>query len=234
MRLNQFIAECGLCSRREADRKIEEGEVTVNGTVAVIGMSVSDTDDIKINGAAVKREDERVCILVNKPAGITSTTDLADKTNIINFVNYPKRLFTVGRLDKDSEGAILLTNDGNLVNALLRAENGHEKVYSVKVDKPVTAEFLEGLARGVKIYNPVRNEHTVTLPCEVKRTGERTFEITLKQGLNRQIRRMCSALGYKVVSLVRIKFLFLNLDGLPKGKWRKLTYEEIRELDFHK
>jgi len=231
MRLNQFIAETGVCSRREADKKIQNGEVTVNGAAAVLGMSVGDSDDVRLNGKRVGRVYERVCILVNKPLGITSTADKNDKTNIIKYVNYPKRLFTVGRLDKDSEGAILLTNDGNLVNALLRSESEHKKAYSVRADKPVTEEFLTAMSGGVKIYNPVRNEYTVTLPCEINKTGKNTFEITLIQGLNRQIRRMCAALGYKVVSLVRTKFLFLTLDGLPVGKWRLLTAEETEKLN---
>jgi len=230
MRLNQFIAETGICSRREADKKIENGEVIVNGAAAVLGMSVGDSDDVRLNGERIGRMFERVCILVNKPAGITSTTDKSDKTNIIRYVSCSKRLFTVGRLDKDSEGAILLTNDGNLVNALLRAENGHEKVYSVRTDKPVTAEFLTAMSEGIKIYNPVRNEYTVTLSCKVIKTGKNAFEITLVQGLNRQIRRMCAALGYRVWSLTRTKFLFLTLNGLSVGKWRLLTAEETEKL----
>lgn len=203
----------------------------VNGVVAVLGLKVDENDTVLLHGKPVKKEEERICLLVNKPVGITSTTDLKDRHNIIQFVNYPKRLFTIGRLDKDSEGAILLTNDGNYVNALLRSEFEHTKVYEVRVDKPITAEFLSCMAGGVEIFNPVQNISVVTKPCKIMAKGTNLFEITLTQGYNRQIRRMAEQLGYKVTFLRRTKFLFLTLNGLEIGEWRKLSKEEMEKLD---
>lgn len=231
MRINQYIAESGLCSRREADRLIEGGRVTVNGAVAVLGSKVSEGDAVTVNGQAVKKEEERVCILVNKPCGIISTTDPSEKSNIIDFVGFNKRLFTIGRLDKDSEGAILLTNVGDYVNKLLRSEHGHEKVYYVRVNKPVTQAFLTGMSRGVEIFNPVLDKNVTTKPCRVKQSGARAFEITLTQGFNRQIRRMSEAFSYEVTYLKRTRFLFLTLKGLDTGEWRRLTADEMKKLD---
>jgi len=231
MRLNQFIAETGICSRREADRLIESGAVTVNGAPAVLGMQAGDSDTVTVNGQAVGRLEKRVCILLNKPVGIVSTTDTRVQNNIIDFVGYPTRLFTVGRLDKFSEGAILLTNDGNYVNRLLRSEFGHEKVYRVQIDAPVTADFITAMSNGVRIFNPVLDKNVTTKRCDVQKTGAREFEITLTQGFNRQIRRMCQTLGHKVTKLKRIRFLFLKLDGLKPGEWRELTLREMGELD---
>jgi len=230
MRLNQYIAESGMCSRREADKLIENSSVTVNGTIAALGMQVTDGDIVKVNGERVQKKDNRVVLLVNKPKGITSTTDKSDKTNIIDFINYNMRLFTIGRLDKDSEGAILLTNDGNLINSLLRSEYEHEKTYIVKVDKVITDEFIQKMSSGVKIYNPVSNTYVTTKPCKIKKLNNFSFEVILTQGLNRQIRRMCRAFEYKVTSLVRVKFLFLTLENLKPGQWRELAAGELNRL----
>lgn len=231
MRLNQYIAESGLCSRREADKIIAAGQVTVNGKPAELGMQVGEGDSVKVKGKVISPESERIFILVNKPIGVTSTTNKKDKTNIIDYVNHPKRLFTIGRLDKNSTGAILLTNDGTMVNKLLRSENEHEKTYVVQVNKPVTNTFLTAMGAGVKIFNPDINADVITKPCKIKRLGNDKFEIILTQGYNRQIRRMCEELGYRVVALNRIKFLFLTLDGLKLGSFRNLTKEEVARLD---
>lgn len=231
MRLNQFIAESGLCSRRESDRLIDAGQVTVNGSLGVLGQQVCEEDIIKVSGELITPEPKRIFILVNKPLGITSTTNKADKTNIIDYVNYPKRLFTIGRLDKNSTGAILLTNDGSIVNKLLRSENEHEKTYVVQVNKPITNEFLKGMGSGVKIFNPDIDGYVITKPCKIKQLGNNKFEIILTQGYNRQIRRMCEEHGFKVITLERIKFLFLTLNGLKPGRFRKLTKEEVERLD---
>lgn len=220
-----------MCSRRAADRLIESGAVTLNGKTAQLGLTVEDGDEVCVSGKLIKAAESFEYLLVYKPSGITSTTDTADKDNIIDYVNYEKRLFTVGRLDKDSEGAILLTDNGNCVNALLRSENEHEKVYRVRVDKPIGQQFLKVMAAGVEIYNPVSDQRVITKPCKIIATGENIFEITLTQGYNRQIRRMCQALGYTVTSLLRTRFLFLTLDGLKKGGWRKLTAEEKNKIE---
>ena len=231
MRLNHYIAESGLCSRREADRLIERGEVTVNGVPAALGLTVGAGDEVCVSGEVIRRGGGSVTLLVYKPKGITSTADKADPDNIIDYVNYPKRLFTVGRLDKDSEGLILLTNNGDYVNALLRPENNHEKVYRVKVDKPLTDDFIKAMSRGVKIFNPVTGKNVITKRCQITKTSKNSFEITLTQGYNRQIRRMCEALGCRVTSLLRTKFLFLEINGLKCGKWRRLTSTETARLD---
>lgn len=231
MRLNQYIAESGMCSRREADKHIENGEVKINGKVAVLGTQVNDGDSVLVNGKVVNKESDRVVLLLNKPLGVTSTTNKFDKSNIIDFVNYPKRLFTIGRLDKNSEGAILLTNDGSLVNSLLRSENGHEKTYVVYVNKTITAGFIASMSSGVKIFNPVLNADVTTKPCKIKQLSNKSFEIILTQGFNRQIRRMCEAHDYKVTSLTRTKFMFLTLNTLKVGEWRFLTNKELAQLD---
>ena len=231
MRLNQFIAESGMCSRREADRLIAAGEVTVNGAVAALGQQVSPGDRVSVSGRDIAPESERIFILVNKPLGVTSTTDRSDRNNIIDFVGHPKRLFTIGRLDRDSTGALLLTNDGNIVNRLLRSENELGKTYIVHTDKNITPDFLAKMAGGVKIYNPVTNSYVVTKPCEIRQVSAKSFEIILTQGYNRQIRRMCTALEYRVLSLNRTRFLFLSVEGLKAGAFRSLTPEEIKKLD---
>lgn len=224
-RLNKFITDAGYCSRREADRYIEQRRVTVNGRVAVLGDQVSDLDAIEVDGERVgRRKKKPVYIACYKPVGVTSTSERSDKTNIVDFLGYKERIFPVGRLDKDSEGLILLTNDGDVVNKILRAGNNNPKEYIVTVDKPVTTEFLEQMAAGVRILG------VTTKPCRVIRKKTATFTIHLTQGLNRQIRRMCQVLDYKVVKLKRVKVLNISLDNLEPGRWRYLTSEEINEM----
>ena len=229
MRINKYIASTGLCSRRKAEEFIEKGVVTINGEVAVLSSTVEDEDEVRLNGKVIKAKEDFVVLLFNKPKGVTSTTDKKDKDNIIDYINYPERIFPIGRLDKDSTGLILLTNNGDLVNECLRVENGHEKEYVVSVDKNITSDFLNKMSKGVTIYNPVTDRNVVTLPCDIRKTGKNRFNIILKQGYNRQIRRMCVALGYHVVSLNRIRFMHLHLDVEP-GKYRLLTSAEIEKL----
>lgn len=229
MRINKYIASTGLCSRRKAEEFIEKGVVTINGKVAVLSSTVEDEDEVRLNGKVIKAKEDFVVLLFNKPKGVTSTTDKKDKDNIIDYINYPERIFPIGRLDKDSTGLILLTNNGDLVNECLRVENGHEKEYVVSVDKNITPDFLNKMSKGVMIYNPVTDRNVVTLPCDIRKTGKNRFNIILKQGYNRQIRRMCAALGYHVVSLNRIRFMHLHLDVEP-GKYRLLTPAEIEKL----
>lgn len=230
MRLNVFISSTGMCSRREADKLIQEGKVKVNGVLAGVGTQVGEEDRVEVEGHRIKKRVPNVYIILNKPTGITCTTERHIKGNIIDFVNHPYRIFPVGRLDKDSEGLIILTNDGGIVNEVLREENAHEKEYLVQVDRPVTPEFVKAMSNGVRIYNPVRKQHTKTKPCKVVRVSEYGFRIVLSQGLNRQIRRMCEALGYQVVKLKRIRIMSLRLGDLKVGTWRPLTREEISEL----
>ncbi|MFS0780414.1 23S rRNA pseudouridine(2604) synthase RluF [Bacillus sp. 1P06AnD] len=224
MRINKFIGESGITSRRGADKLIAEKRVTINGMVAELGSKVEDGDDVRVDGKPIKTEQQNVYIALNKPVGITSTTERHIKGNIVDFVNHPLRIFHIGRLDKDSEGLILLTNDGDIVNEILRAENKHEKEYIVTVDKPLTTHFLKQMASGVEILD------TKTLPCEVKKLSKYVFKIILTQGLNRQIRRMCSALGYEVKGLQRIRIMNIRLDGLKVGQWRDLTEKERTQL----
>lgn len=224
MRINKFISESGLTSRRGADKLIAERKVTINGAIAELGSQVEPGDEVRVNGKLVKTEENLVYIALNKPVGITSTTERHIKGNIVDFVNHPLRIFHIGRLDKDSDGLILLTNDGDIVNEILRAENKHEKDYIVTVNKPITAEFLKKMASGVEILN------TVTLPCKLKQRSKNVFKITLTQGLNRQIRRMCAALGYEVRSLRRTRIMNIHLDGLKVGQWRDLTKAELEQL----
>jgi 23S rRNA pseudouridine2604 synthase len=224
MRLNKYISETGLCSRREADARIEAGRVTINGVVATLGMQVAAGDVVCVDGKPVAGEQQHVYLALNKPVGIISTTERHVADNILDLVDYPERIFPIGRLDKDSEGLILLTNNGDIVNEILRSENEHEKEYVVTVDRPVTEIFLNGMASGVRILG------TVTKPCKVTRVAAAAFRIVLTQGLNRQIRRMCSFFGYKVVRLQRIRIVNLTLDGLKPGQWRELTPAEIRGL----
>ncbi|MFS0889774.1 23S rRNA pseudouridine(2604) synthase RluF [Peribacillus frigoritolerans] len=224
MRINKFISESGITSRRGADKWIAEGRVTINGTVAELGSQAESGDDVWVDGKPIKVEQQNVYIALNKPIGITSTTEKHIKGNIVDFVNHPLRIFHIGRLDKDSSGLILLTNDGDIVNEILRAENKHEKEYIVTVDKPLTASFIKDMSSGVEILD------TKTLPCKVEQLTKYTFNITLMQGLNRQIRRMCSALGYEVRDLHRIRIMNIHLDGLAIGQWRDLTEDELTEL----
>ncbi len=224
-RLNKYITDAGYCSRREADRYIEQGRVTVNGREAALGDMVGDADLVEVDGERVgRRRKPPVYIACNKPVGVTCTSERSDKTNIIDFLGYKERIFPVGRLDKDSEGLILLTNDGDIVNKILRAGNNNPKEYIVTVDKPITQEFLDRMGSGVRILG------VVTKPCRIYRTKDTTFVIHLTQGLNRQIRRMCQALDYKVLRLKRVRVLNITLGSLEPGRWRYLTPEEAREM----
>ncbi|WIV10633.1 23S rRNA pseudouridine(2604) synthase RluF [Proteiniborus sp. MB09-C3] len=224
MRINKYISETGICSRREADKIVEEERVTINGQIANLGSLVQDDDKVSIDGKQIGKKRKHVYIALNKPVGITCTTERHIKGNIIDFVNHPERIFHIGRLDKDSQGLILLTNDGDIVNKILRAENNHEKEYVVMVNKPITPYFVQGMSKGVKILG------TVTKPCKVTVIDNKTFRIVLTQGLNRQIRRMCQAFGYQVVKLNRIRIMNIKLGNLKIGQWRNLTTEELREL----
>lgn len=230
MRLNSYISSTGISSRRGADKLIEEGRVKVNGEPAVLGVRVKDADQVTVDGKLLVPKENNIYIAFNKPVGITCTTERHIEGNIIDYINYPERIFPIGRLDKDSEGLILLTNDGSVVNEILREENNHEKDYIVTVHKQLTPEFIGGMANGVKIFNPVRKEHTVTKKSKIEQINDRTFKITLSQGLNRQIRRMCSHFGYQVVKLKRIKIMDITVDGIGIGKWRHLTQDELKQI----
>ncbi len=219
--LNKYISETGFCSRREADKYIEQCRVTINGKDAHKGNRVGENDIVLVDGEPIKKKKAAVYLLLNKPKGVTCTTDLKDKTNIIDFVNYKSRIFPIGRLDKRSEGLIFLTNDGDIVNKILRAGNNHEKEYIVTVDKPVTMDFINKMRNGVRILG------TVTQKCFVKQEAPNRFKIILTQGLNRQIRRMCEALGYNVEALKRIRIMNITIAGLAPGKWRYFTPAEI-------
>ena len=224
IRLNKYIASSGLCSRREADALIENGKVKINGVIAVQGTKINAGDVVEVNGRAVIPDDDMVYIAFNKPLGITCTTDRRDPSNIIDYIDFGERIFPVGRLDKNSSGLILLTNDGSIVNKLLRAENNHEKEYLVTVNRPYDKAFIQSMESGVPVLGQL------TLPCKLKPSGDKTFRIILHQGLNRQIRRMCEYLGYKVTKLKRIRFMNIQLGDLDTGKWRYLTAEEKKEL----
>ncbi|CZR05454.1 23S rRNA pseudouridine(2604) synthase RluF [Trichococcus collinsii] len=224
MRINKFISEAGQASRRGADKLITEGRVTINGKRATIGSQVEPGDDVRVNGNQLFVARNNVYIALNKPVGITSTTEKGVKGNIVDLVNHPFRVFHIGRLDKDSEGLILLTNDGDIVNEILRSENQHEKEYVVSVDRPITPEFVKQMSEGVKILD------TVTLPCKVEQLSKYDFKIILTQGLNRQIRRMCEELGYNVYRLQRIRIMNIQLDNLPVGQWRYLSKKEKAQL----
>ncbi|KFE98175.1 pseudouridine synthase [Chryseobacterium formosense] len=226
-RINKYLSEVGYCSRRAADKLLEEGRITINGKIPELGTKVSDEDIIEVDGKTIRDSEEKpVYIAFNKPVGIVCTTDTKrEKDNIIDFINHPKRIFPIGRLDKPSEGLILLTSNGDIVNKILRARNNHEKEYLVRVDKPINPKFLEKMRNGVPILD------TVTKKCEVEKIDDMTFRIVLTQGLNRQIRRMCEYLGYDVKKLKRIRIMNIKLD-LPVGKWRDLTDEEMKNLNF--
>ncbi|MDR3418294.1 MAG: 23S rRNA pseudouridine(2604) synthase RluF [Nevskia sp.] len=226
MRLNKFISETGVCSRREADAWIEQGRVSVNGQLAGLGTQVAAGDDVRVDGRPVGSRKKGVYIALNKPVGITCTTERHVRGNIVDFVNHPLRIFPIGRLDKDSEGLILLTNDGDIVNEILRVENNHEKEYLVTVDKPPTAEFLAGMAAGVHLPGLA----VTTRPCRTERLGGHRFRIVLTQGLNRQIRRMCEAFGYEVRRLQRVRVVNIRLGSLKPGAWRELSADELRGL----
>jgi len=224
MRINKFISESGVCSRREADAWIEAGRVAINGERATLGSKVAEGDRVTVDGKAVGPRKPVVYLALHKPVGITCTTERSVEGNIVDFIDHPERIFPIGRLDKDSEGLILLTNDGDIVNEILRAEHAHEKEYRVAIDQPVTQAFLDAMQGGVEILG------TRTRPCVAERLGEREFRIVLTQGLNRQIRRMCEALGVRVTRLRRVRIMHLALDDLAAGEWRDLTRAEVREL----
>jgi len=223
--LNKYISASGFCSRREADKLIEQARITINNELAQLTDKVYTGDVVAIDGEPIKKKAKPIYIALNKPAGITSTTDLKDKTNIISFVNHPKRLFPIGRVDKDSTGLIFLTNDGDIVNKILRAGNRHEKEYLVRVNKAITPDFIRQMAGGVPVLG------TKTQACFVRQEGNKKFRIILTQGLNRQIRRMCEYLGYEVDELTRIRIMNISLGTLPLGKWRYLSEAEIHQLN---
>jgi 23S rRNA pseudouridine2604 synthase len=227
VRLNKYLSESGACSRREADGFIAEGRVTVNGVPAVLGTQVEDGDDVRLDGDPIgtaRKHARPVYIALNKPVGITCTTERHVAGNIVDFVDHPERVFPIGRLDKDSEGLILLTNDGDIVNEVLRAEHNHEKEYVVAVDRAIAPEFVEQMSAGVALSD------AKTRPCKVAKLGAKVFRITLTQGLNRQIRRMCEAFGYTVEALQRVRIMRIHLGELPLGRWRNLTAEEVATL----
>jgi len=226
-RINKYLSEVGYCSRREADRLILEGKVTINGKISEIGTKVEDSDQVEVKGQRIEKSkrQENIFLAFNKPVGIVCTTDRrVEPDNIIDFIKYPKRIFPIGRLDKLSKGLIFLTNDGDIVNKILRARNNHEKEYIVSVNRPITKEFIHSMSNGVEILE------TITKNCFVKQLGQKKFKIILTQGLNRQIRRMCDALGYRVQSLERVRIMNIKLD-VPTGKFREITKEELIELN---
>lgn len=225
IRINKFISEKGICSRREADKLIDQKRVTINGTIAEAGSKVTEKDDVKLDGKSLTKKDKRVYIALNKPTGITCTTEKKVNGNIVDFIKYSKRIFPIGRLDKESEGLIFLTNDGDIVNKILRAGNNHEKEYVVTVDKPITSKFINGMSSGVPILN------TITKPCKVTKESSHVFRIILTQGLNRQIRRMCENFGYNVLKLKRVRIMNVTLDNLPTGSWRYLTPIELKTIN---
>ncbi len=224
IRINKYLSDCGVCSRREADRLIAEGRVTVEGLKAETGMKVTPSSKICVDGKPVRSKSRPVLIAVNKPVGVVTTTAEDEPNNIVTYVGWPERIYPIGRLDKDSEGLILMTNQGELAESIGHARGRHEKEYLVTVDKTVTKEFAEKMASGVRILN------TVTRPCTVEKVSKYRFRIILTQGLNRQIRRMCEALGYKVTELVRIRVMNISLNGLELGHWRRIEGEEYEEL----
>ncbi len=222
--LNKYISSKGLCSRREADKWIEAGRLKINGVVAQKGNRVLPSDLVLLDDKRISKAPKAVYIALNKPRGIVSTTDTRESKNIVDFINYKERLFHVGRLDKASEGLIFMTNNGDIVNKILRAGNAHEKEYIVRVDRPLNKGFIERMGGGIPILG------TKTLPCEVEQLDKKKFKIILKQGLNRQIRRMCEYLGYEVKSLKRVRIMHIRLGNLRVGQWRHFTKEEVREM----
>lgn len=226
-RINKYLSEVGYCSRRAADKLLEEGRIKINGKIPELGTKVSDEDYIEVDGRTIREsEGKPIYIAFNKPRGIVCTTDSKrEQNNIIDFINYPKRIFPIGRLDKASEGLIFLTNDGDIVNKILRSKNNHEKEYIVRVDKPISTRFLDKMRNGVPILD------TITKKCEVEKIDDMHFRIVLTQGLNRQIRRMCEYLGYEVKKLKRIRIMNVSLD-IPVGKWREFTETELEEINL--
>ncbi len=226
IRINKYLSEAGVCSRREADRQVELGNVTIDGVTAETGARVFEGQTVLFQGKKVSKEEEMILIAFNKPVGVVCTAEKREKNNVIDYINYPKRIYPVGRLDKDSEGLLLLTNNGDIVNKMMRSGNMHEKEYIVTVNRPVTESFLHGLANGV----PLVELNTTTRKCHVKQVGKKEFKIILTQGLNRQIRRMCEYFGYRVQKLVRTRIMNIELGDLPAGTYRNVTPEEYRQL----
>ena len=225
VRVNKYLSEIGYCSRRAADKLIEQGKLTVNGKIPPIGEKISEEDEIRVDGKVVLATKKKIYLAFNKPVGIVCTTDTRyEKNNIIDYINYPTRIFPIGRLDKPSEGLIFLTNDGDIVNKILRAQNDHEKEYLVKVDKPITQKFIKKMGNGVPILD------TITRKCKVERIGKKSFKIILTEGLNRQIRRMCEYLDYEVTKLKRVRIMNIKLD-VPIGSYREFTKEELDTLN---
>lgn len=224
MRINKYLTQQGFCSRREADGLIRMGVVRINGRIAELGDPVEEHDEVKVREKRIGLSSQRTYIKLHKPPGITTTTDLDDPDNIISFVNHPRRIFPVGRLDKFSSGLILLTDDGDIVNLILRSKYAHEKEYVVKVDQPFDQAFIRQMSTGVEVLG------SPTLPCKVDRLGARTFRLLLTEGRNRQIRRMCEALGYRVTDLTRVRIMHILLDDLPMGQWQDLAPQELKEL----
>ncbi len=222
--LNKFISQTGICSRREADRWIEAGRAKINGKVAIKGNRVNPGDKVTVNGKPLRNQPKKVYLALNKPPGITCTTDRNDPDNIIDFINFGKRIFPIGRLDKASSGLIFMTNDGDIVNQILREENNHDKEYVVTVDRPITPKFLSGMSKGVRILG------TKTKPCTIKKNSQFVFTIILTQGLNRQIRRMCEHFDYRVRTLKRVRIMNVKLGKLKPGQWRELTKDELKTL----
>lgn len=225
MRLNKYLSDSGFCSRREADRLVEAGKVTVDGEKAVLGQKITLNQKIVVDGKPLQREEERILIAFNKPRGIVCTTSKQEKDNIVDYLNYGKRIYPIGRLDKDSEGLILLTNKGDIVDKILRGSNYHEKEYVVTVNKKITKEFIEGMQKGVPILD------TVTRPCTLAVMNEKTFRIIISQGLNRQIRRMCEYFGYRVMRLKRVRIMNIQLNHLKTGTYRNITNVEWKQLN---
>ncbi len=224
VRINKYLSQCGVCSRREADRLLEEGKITINGIVATMGAKVSVNDTVAVNDKTVEKQDKEIIIAFHKPIGVVCTSSKADKNNIIDYIQYPERIYPVGRLDKDSTGLILLTNNGQLMDDILRSRNGHEKEYIVTLDKPMNHEIVKAMEQGVPILD------TITKPCKITKHKGKTFHITITQGLNRQIRRMCEYFGFHVKKLKRIRIMNIHLGELPEGKWRHLNAEEVKIL----
>jgi len=227
-RINKYLSEVGYCSRRDADKLILEGKVTINGKIPEIGSKVEESDQVEVKGQRIEKStrQKNIYLAFNKPVGIVCTTDRkVEPNNVIDFIKYPKRIFPIGRLDKLSEGLIFLTNDGDIVNKILRARNNHEKEYIVKVNRPINSDFIQSMSNGVEILD------TITKNCCVKQLGSKKFKIILTQGLNRQIRRMCESLGYRVISLKRVRIMNIKLD-VPTGVYREFSNEELLELNF--
>jgi len=224
IRINKFLSEAGVCSRREADRQLEAGNITIDGKVAVMGDKVYEGQQVRFHGKLIENKEPFVLLVVNKPVGIVCTSEKMEKDNIVDFLNYPRRIYPIGRLDKESQGLLLMTNQGDLLNKILRAGNAHEKEYIVSVNKDVTEDFLHGMSDGVPILD------TITRKCKVEKIGKRKFRIILTQGLNRQIRRMCEYFGYRVVGLKRVRIMNIRLGELPVGKYRDITPKEWEEL----